>query len=145
MESPNSRKKLPPWPWWWWWCWYRVKWITTALRASRSPAQGAWWCEASAVWTGCCGLLLWYPVDAMLFPPSVMVQEEERGWIATNAVRRRQGQWCSCALSPPGCCGMARTGERGSAVGELSFVMPERSPFLGLVNMQKHRCDGGRA
>uniref|UniRef100_A0A3Q2UM83 Uncharacterized protein n=1 Tax=Fundulus heteroclitus TaxID=8078 RepID=A0A3Q2UM83_FUNHE len=66
---------------------------------------------AGAGWTGCCGLLSWCPAPEMLFPPSVMVQEEERGWMATNAVRRRQGQGCSCAVSPPGCRGMGTFSE----------------------------------
>lgn len=70
----------------------------------------------------------------MLFPPSVMVQEE-RGWMATNAVRRRQGQWCSCALSPPGCCGMGEQTESSSVVGECWFLMLGWSPFA--LNVQK--------
>lgn len=109
MESPNSHKKVPPRPW----RWYRVKRITTALRDARSPARGAWRCGASAVCTGCCALFLWYQPDAMLFPPSVMVQEET-GWMASSAVRRRRRRRmrrggeggrmgrCSCTRSPPG-------------------------------------------
>lgn len=68
---------------------------------------------------------------------------EERGWMATNAVRRRQGQGCSCALSPPGLLRDEEAGECCSVVGEWSFVMLEWSPF-GSDKHVKHRCSRGR-
>lgn len=62
-----------------------------------------------------------------------MVQEE-RGWLATNAVRRRQGQGCSCALSPPGCCGMGEDRNVLLCCGGVVICNARMVTVLDLVN-----------
>lgn len=100
-ESPNSHKKVPPWPRCW--CGDRVKSITAARGVplwehdAAKPAPSG---LGASVY--CCGGRWTLRCSHHLLP-----ETRKRGWMAPNA-ERRQGQWCSGAVSPPGCCGMER-------------------------------------